>query len=125
MAYATPRVAKQHDHVINAKDAKQSSERNMQGWKCELDDKIWTVMMPVKEYLSKVVPCNEALPDLQAIHPFDVPTGGREIDMYEPMVCNEHRSRSQRTDSRIACRSDQARRELYTSETPDLLQQRA
>ncbi|KAI0713081.1 hypothetical protein C8Q72DRAFT_777872, partial [Fomitopsis betulina] len=86
MAYATPRVAKQHDHVINAKDAKQSSERNMQGWKCELDDKIWTVMMPVKEYLSKVVPCNEELPDLQAIHPFDVPTGGREIDMYEPML---------------------------------------
>ena len=40
MAYATPRIGKQYDDVLYAKDAKQSSERNMRGWNREIDDKI-------------------------------------------------------------------------------------
>lgn len=86
MAYATPRIGKQYDDVLYAKDAKQSSERNMRGWNREIDDKIWTVMMPVTEFLAKLVPCNVEPPPLEAQHPFDVPTGGRELDMYEPLV---------------------------------------
>ena len=86
MAYATPRIAKQYDGVIYAKDAKQSSERNMRGWNREIDDKIWTVMIPVEEFLERLVPCNTKPPALKARNPFNVPTGRDETVMYEPLV---------------------------------------
>lgn len=86
MAYATPRIAKQRDGVIYAKDAKQSSEQNKRGWNNEIDDKIWTIMIPVTEFLDKLVPCNKTPPALKAQNPFNVPTGRDEASMYEPLV---------------------------------------
>ena len=88
MAYATPRVAKQHVKNLNANDGKQSSQRNMDAWKCEIDDKIWQMNMDIHDFLHYFVPSDKSLPPLKARDPFDVPVGGREIDMYEPLVCD-------------------------------------
>ncbi|EPT01867.1 hypothetical protein FOMPIDRAFT_1161088 [Fomitopsis schrenkii] len=85
MAYATPRVAKQHHENFDAKDGKQSSQRNMDAWKCEIDDKIWQMNMDLDDFLHFFVPSDKALPPSKARDPFNVPVGGQEIDMYEPL----------------------------------------
>ena len=56
--------------------------------KCEIDDKIWQMNMDLDDFLHFFVPSDKAVPPSKARNPFNVPVGGREIDMYEPLVCD-------------------------------------
>ena len=58
----------------------------MAAQKCEIDDKIRRMNVGIREFLHDFVPSDKVLPPLKVKDSFDVPVGGQEADMYEPLV---------------------------------------
>lgn len=87
MAQPTPRQMKSRVYTVYQADALQSSEVNKQAWRSEVEGKIVEMDIDIQLFLSYFMPSVAAMPPSQAVEPFHVPVGGKESDMYEPLVC--------------------------------------